>query len=86
MGLLNDVAPEAHDKLQAIPHELWAYYASRGNVCWDQLTTNPAETGNSLLLDVRYSRKEERLRANVVRLPMSTFCGMCDVAQLSMDC
>lgn len=53
MGLLNDIAPEAHDKLEAIPHELWARYASRDNVCWDQVTTNPSETANSMLLKVR---------------------------------
>lgn len=55
MGLLNDVAPEAHEKLEAIPHELWAYYAGQKNVCWGQRTTNPSESANNLLLEVRYS-------------------------------
>lgn len=56
MKLLHNIAPDAHDKLDATPHELWAYYAGRKNVCWDQVTTNPAESANSMLLEVRFSR------------------------------
>lgn len=54
---LHNIAPDAHDKLNDIPHELWAHYASRTNVCWDQVTTNPAESANSMLLEVSFSRK-----------------------------
>lgn len=53
MNKLHDLDPDAHDKLMEIPHELWAHYTSRKNICWDQVTTNPAESANSMLLEVR---------------------------------
>lgn len=88
MGLLKDIAPEAHDKLEAVSHERWARYASRENVCWDQTTTNPSETANSMLLEVRRSRSN---RATIPgdhsnsATPDVHFPGMCDGMQLT-DC
>lgn len=56
MGLLKKTASDAHDKLNATPHERWAYHAGQQGVCWDQVTSNPAESANSMLLEVRHSR------------------------------
>lgn len=56
MDQLHGIDPDAHDKLMEIPHHLWAHYAGRKNVCWDQVTTNPAESANSMLLEVRTPR------------------------------
>lgn len=53
MGLLSATAPKAHAKLDEIPPETWAHYASRKNVCFDQVTSNPAETVNSMLGEVK---------------------------------
>ncbi|CAM9287864.1 unnamed protein product [Ectocarpus fasciculatus] len=53
MESLHDISPTAHDKLDAIPHERWAYYAGRQNVCWLQVNSNPAESMNSTLLELR---------------------------------
>lgn len=53
MGLLSAIAPAAHAKLSEIPHETWAHYASRKNVCCDQVTSNPAESVNSMLAEVK---------------------------------
>ncbi|CAN0551459.1 unnamed protein product, partial [Ectocarpus sp. 8 AP-2014] len=52
MERLHDISPTAHDKLDAIPHERWAYYAGRQNVCWLQVNSNPAESMNKTLLEV----------------------------------
>lgn len=49
MDILSAIAPDAHEKLDDIPHETWAHYASRKNVCCDQVTSNPAESSNSML-------------------------------------
>lgn len=54
MGLLRDVASDVHGKLDGISHELWAHYASRKNVCWDQVNTNPAESANKMLVEVSF--------------------------------
>ncbi|CAB1117118.1 unnamed protein product [Ectocarpus sp. CCAP 1310/34] len=53
MERLYDISPTAHDKLDAIPHERWAYYAGRQNVCWLQVNSNPAESMNKTLLELR---------------------------------
>ncbi|CAM9216637.1 unnamed protein product [Ectocarpus sp. 4 AP-2014] len=53
MERLHDISPTAHDKLDAIPHERWAYYAGRQNVCWLQVNSNPAESMNKTLLELR---------------------------------
>lgn len=54
MDGLRAVAPASYDKLNAIPHEFWAHYAGRKNACLDQVTTNPAESANSMLDKVSF--------------------------------
>lgn len=87
MGLLNDTAPDAHDKLAAVPHELWARYASRENVCWDQVTTNPAETANSMLLEVRCSRAKKNNPSAINYDPRGLLLAACATSRTSCtDC
>ncbi|CAN0437583.1 unnamed protein product, partial [Hapterophycus canaliculatus] len=43
---LNAVAGQ---KIAAIPQNTWAMYATRGNVVWDQVTSNISETTNHMI-------------------------------------
>eukprot|EP00752_Nemacystus_decipiens_P010107 g9008.t1 len=81
MGLLRDIAPEGHDKLEAIPHELWARYASRENVCGDQVTTNPSETANSMLRELRRLPVFDLVHGSILLIAKR----LCDASELKKD-
>lgn len=43
---IEELNPGAAQKMKAVPRETWAMYATRGNVVWDQVTSNMAESTN----------------------------------------
>ena len=49
MNKLKDIKPASAEALDKKPHQLWTNYADRGNMTWDQSTTNVAESTNSML-------------------------------------
>ncbi|CAM9100737.1 unnamed protein product [Pylaiella littoralis] len=81
MKLLHKIAPDAHDKLDAIPHKLWAHHASRKNVCWDQVTTNPAESANKMLLELRGKPVYDLVHGTILLITQRLF----DASELKKD-
>ena len=49
MDKLNEVKQASWRELNAKPHTLWANYADRGNMTWNQSTSNMSESVNNMI-------------------------------------
>ena len=49
MADLKEIKPVSDEALNKKPHNLWANYADRGNMTWNQSTSNFSESTNSML-------------------------------------
>lgn len=49
MADLKEIKPVTAEALNKKPHKLWANYADRGNMTWNQSTSNFSESTNSML-------------------------------------
>lgn len=49
MNELKSTKPAAVEALEKYPHRLWADYADRGNITWNQSATNFSDSTNNML-------------------------------------
>lgn len=43
---IEELNPVAAQKMMAVPRDTWAMHGTRGNVVWDQVTSNMSESTN----------------------------------------
>ena len=58
---IKELNPADYAKLAGVPRDKWAMYATRGNVVWDQVNSNTAESLNSAMGMEVSSRMRSRL-------------------------
>lgn len=49
LDVIKGLNAAAWQKMSAVPRKSWAMYATRGNVVWDQVTSNPSESTNHMM-------------------------------------